>query len=606
MKPFSLFFFLLFLLRFSHAQNAPLPAPNAASKPVARPKMPTFEESMTKARKLKAARDYKGAKNALYDAMDANWKDARPGYLLAWIAVAQNDRKMAIYNFRAALRDGLKGRDAIEARAALKRMGASEKFPAYKRPKISAAQRFGYSMLAADLFKPTTAEWAVQTAIMLAIAALGWALTMGAVSLAAKEKFGAFDLKTIAFWCAILLLLRVAGQFVVSYRHVIPLVLAYAALSAGQFLAALFYGARRLLTKKVMDKGGIVAWGSFYTLLFLVFAGGSTFLGPYFIALAVLGLGLWMLFNPWYFASQRAEKRKNKGDLEGAVALMEAALLKPRLSRKSRFVMFNDLASNYLLLNQPEISIERATQALLYVDAFKSAEVLPRTNLAEAFAMQGRTEEAIDQLSQVWHLTETADCIMSNALWQGTTHGMLANINYWRGWIDEAERQADLCLEAFPAEQRAGVTAKNLVAMSRAIKGAARMAAGDLETAHKYLAAAPKTGPKRSALAFVHFVASQVHEASGNLPEAEKFANAALEASSSHFPAQIQLASLLNARGERAEAIEILQKALLANTDHHLAPFARQQLRGLGGSVPAELEAPGEIHPRPLLEKITV
>ena len=112
----------LMLIFCGQSVQAQTPLPQTIPKPKSAlekaPKMPTFAASLARAKAFKAAGNYKAAKNALYDAMDVDWRDPRPAYYLGWIAVAEKNNAAAIYNFRRALRDGLAGKDASEARAA--------------------------------------------------------------------------------------------------------------------------------------------------------------------------------------------------------------------------------------------------------------------------------------------------------------------------------------------------------------------------------------------------------------------------------------------------------------------------------------------------------
>ena len=208
-----------------------------------------------------------------------------------------------------------------------------------------------------------------------------------------------------------------------------------------------------------------------------------------------------------------------------------------------------------------------------------------RGNLAESLLAVGQRDAAIDQLSHVWHLTETADCLNGPAMWRGVTHGVLAEINFWRGWMDEANRQADLCLEAFPPEQRATPTAQNLVGVSRAIKGAAALAAGDLDSAQKYMEIAPKTGPKRSALAFVLFVSSTVRAAAGDGAGAFAQASAALEASPGYFPGASATGARVGCeRAPRRRAPSARRSFAAPSLQPPRAP-RRALLRELGGTI---------------------
>ena len=285
-----------------------------------------------------------------------------------------------------------------------------------------------------------------------------------------------------------------------------------------------------------------------------------------------------MTINPWFLAGQRVEAHKRKGDLPRAVALYEKSLARPRLSEKTRFVMNNDLASLHATMGRFENSIAHSHEALLHVHAFKSAEVMPRLNMAESMMGLGRMDEALEQLAQVWHLSETKDCILGGAQWQGVVHGVLANLNYWRGWSEEAVNQAEQCLEAFPQEKRTNQSHKNLVAMSRSIKGLALLKAGDVEAGRRYLESALKVAPLRDALAFVQFALSQMHERLGDLPAATRHAQAALAAAPNYFPAHLQQANLLARQGQKADAIARLTEVLPANAAHSLAPLARRKL----------------------------
>ena len=552
----------------------------AAAAGKTKPPQRTAAQWMARARALKARRDYKGARLAVYNAMDIgeNWKNPEFFYLLGWIDIAQQHRAGAISNFRLALRDGLKGKEAVEARGALRRMGVSEQFPKYKpRPRSLTATLLS-SALMADAFKPTPLRWAIETAVALAIAGVGWLLVALLGSWAAQQKLSGADFKVIAFWCAMLLLLRALGQFAVSFRYILPLTLAYLGLGLGQFLAPLFYGVRRLVTKKVTDKGAIIAWGVFYTLMFLVIVGGSTPLAPYFIGLALASALLWLGLNPWFIAGQRAEARKRKGDLATAIGIYEKSLARPKMSDKTRFVLSNDLASLQASMGNYGAAIAHSEEALRHVHAFKSAEVMPRLNLAESLLALGRNHDALDQLGRVWDLAHSGDCMLNNGQWQGTVHGMLAMLNFWRGWSDEAVHQSELCIEAFPSEKRATQSSKNLVAIARAIKGLALFRAGDVEAGARYLEAAPKVGAKRDALAFVQFAISQGHEMAGDLTAALGAANAALEATPNYFPAQLQRADLIAQMGRKSEAATLLRGALGHHEKHVLAPLARQKL----------------------------
>ena len=601
MKPLRLLFLLLVLSTVARAQTpAPKAAARAAVKPAPKLKPVSADAHLARARRLKAGGRLSEARREIYkiwevaDEDEEFRVDPRASYMLGWIDIASHRRASAISEFRSALASGLRGRDAVEARAALRRMGVSESFPRLRRRPRSVASMMRTQALMADFFKPTPLEWARQTAIISVVVALMWAFIMGAQVLAAREKWNKREWLSILGWVAALVALRALGQFAVSFRHILPLAIAYFVLAGGQFLAALFYGTRRLTTKKVMDKGGIRIWGAFYTLLFLGFVGGSTGLGAYFWGLEGAFILGWLAFNVGLVACLRAGKLKNKGDIAGAIALLERVRGWRRLNDRSRFAVVNDLASLYAGSNQPQLALERGQEALRFVHAWKSAQVMVHANLAESLLAMGQRDAAIDQLSQVWHLTETADCLNGPAMWQGATHGILAEINFWRGWMDEANRQANLCLAAFPPEQRATPTAQNLVAMSRAIKGAGALSSGDLDAAQKYLELAPKTNPKRTSLAFVHLIASTVCVAANDGEGAGREARAALAASPSYFPAQVQLARVLDASGRPEEARQLLLEALPHHKNNHLAPQARALLRELGVAV---------TEPRPMPEK---
>ena len=596
MRHFRLWILMLAVAGLSQCTRAQAPnAPNVPAPTAATSKAPqrSAAQWMERARKLKARGDYDGARQAVYGAMEfeEQWENPRLPYFLGWLAIAEKKPALATTHFRVALRDGLTGKEAVEARAALKRLGASEQFSRAKRRPRSPFADIMQRALMADYLKPGPLEWALQTALILGIAAVCWSLIALLGSWAARQKFGVADLKTVVFWCAALLVLRALGQFAVSFRHILPLMLAYLALGVGQLLAAIFYGGRRLVTKKVMDKGAILAWGAFYTLMFLVIAGGSTPFAPYFIGLALASALLWIAINPWFIAGQRAESRKRKGDLVAAAGIYESALRGRRLSDKTRFVIANDLASLHAAMGDFPRSIELSHEALRYVHAFKSAEVLPRLNLAESSLALGQGEEALNQLGQVWRLTTTGDCIMGGEQWQGIVHGILAMLNFWRGWSDEAVRQAELCLEAFPAEKRTNQSSKNLVGISRAIKGSMLLRAGETEAGRRYLEAAPKSGALRDALSFVQFTLSQMHERAGEMGAALQAAEAALLATPDYFPAQFQRADLIAQSGQLAQATQLLREALVKGGNHVLAPMARQKLSEWEAPVAASREA---------------
>ena len=257
MKILRLFLFLLGVAGAAHAQSALAPTPaapkasgamTAPAKPKPKIKRESVEVLLARARQLKSQGKLDDARRTIYKIYDAadedeNFvEDPRAAYTLGWIDIAQRKRTAAITEFRSALASGLKGRDAAEARAALKRMGVSEKFPRYKPRPRSVISMIRSQAMMADLFKPTASEWALQTAITLAVVAVLWAIVLGAQLLGggrARHETGSDHARGLADAAA-----SVARERPVS--HVVPLCVA--------FLARLFRADGRAVF------GGVFLW----------------------------------------------------------------------------------------------------------------------------------------------------------------------------------------------------------------------------------------------------------------------------------------------------------------------------------------------------------
>jgi tetratricopeptide (TPR) repeat protein len=439
-----------------------------------------------------------------------------------------------------------------------------------------------------------TLRWAIGTAKVLGMVAVGWLVILLLMSWASGQKPRKRDALFIAAAVLVLLAIRYASYYLTNNFMLLlehprlfslwPILRAlggaYIIALAVIFLTSLGYGLRRAFTKRQISRGGIIWWGLSYSAVLFGLMGSNRVVSHHAVYLT-LALGfavVWLCCNPGMIVSQLAEYYNSKGQLQKSMALQEKMLARPRLSAKTRFTLLNDYASNLQSLGEWHRALEVGEQALQFAPAFQSAEVLLRANLAECHLFLGQLSAAVEQCAEMFRLTKTTSCVGGAGVWAGVGHAMLAAVNLRRGWLDEAGRQADLCLEKIPPEAEKGTLHRNVVVLAKSVQASLMLAANKPKAAARLCRQALKRKPRFLTAAHLRTLYATALMADCKYDEAAEQCKLALTACEKWPEAHFCLGEIQRAQDKEEEARRSFETVISIYPEHPCATRARQAL----------------------------